>query len=375
MKISSLIERLEAWVPPGLAESWDASGLQVGDPDGDTGAVLLCLDVSESTLSEAVENGAKLVLSHHPLLFTPLKSLDVRSGVGRLIHQCITSGLTVYSLHTNLDKIAGGMNDYAMELLGIRETAVLVPSSEEGKFFKLVTFVPEEKRESLLKALFEAGGGKIGAYEGCSFASPGEGTFFAGEETTPVVGEKGTWNRVPEARIEVLFPAGSLERGINALMAAHPYEVPAYDIYPLYTPPVRGSGFGRIGQLEPPSSWEAFLTRIRQALGVEAFRIVGKPVEPVSRVALCTGSGASFIPQAAGKAQVYITGDVKFHEAQEAEALGLTVVDVGHFALERIFGDVMARWFEREGLTGDVKIFKSTRERDPFIYFHKGEDI
>ena len=375
MKISSLIERLERWVPPDMAESWDASGLQVGNPDNDAEAVFLCLDISETTLNEAIEFGANLVLSHHPMLFSPLKTLDVRTGVGRLVHVCLTHDLTVYSLHTNLDKAAGGMNDEVAQRLGIGETEVLIPSTQPDQtHYKLVTFVPEEEKEALLKALFEAGGGRIGAYEGCSFSTPGEGTFFAGEETSPVVGEKGVWNRVPEVRIEVLFPAANLERGIAALMMTHPYEEPAYDIYPLHTPASR-VGFGRVGTYDPPLPWEAFLARIREALGVDDFRIVGDPVERVSRVAVCTGSGASFISQAARRAQVYLTGDVKFHEAQEAEALGLTVVDAGHFALERIFVDILDRWLEEEGLKRDLKVYKSTGERDPFIFFHKGEDL
>ena len=375
MKISSLIERLERWVPPDMAESWDASGLQVVNPDNDAEAVFLCLDISETTLNEAIEFGANLVLSHHPMLFSPLKTLDVRTGVGRLVHVCLTHDLTVYSLHTNLDKVAGGMNDEVAQRLGIEETEVLIPSTQPDQtHYKLVTFVPEEEKEALLKALFEAGGGRIGAYEGCSFSAPGEGTFFAGEETSPVVGEKGVWNRVPEVRIEVLFPAANLERGIAALMMTHPYEEPAYDIYPLHTPASR-VGFGRVGTYDPPLPWEAFLARIREALGVDDFRIVGDPVERVSRVAVCTGSGASFISQAARRAQVYLTGDVKFHEAQEAEALGLTVVDAGHFVLERIFVDILDRWLEGEGLKRDLKVYKSTGERDPFIFFHKGEDL
>ncbi len=375
MKIASLIKRLEKWVPPDLAETWDVSGLQVGNPDEETAAVFLCLDVTEETLKEAAGSGAKLILCHHPLLFTPLKSLDTRAGVGRLLRDCVLEGLAVYALHTNLDKAEGGMNDEAAVRLGLRNLEVLIHARPpDGAWYKLVTFVPREDQEPLLKALFTAGGGRIGAYEGCSFNIPGEGTFFAGEGTSPVVGEKGAWNRVPEVRVEVLFPARNLEAGITALKTAHPYEEPAYDIYSLHTPlPV--AGFGRVGIYDSPLPWEAFLSRVRRGLGINAFRVVGEPVPAVSRVAVCTGSGAAFISQAARRAQVYITGDVKFHEAQEAVSLGLTVIDAGHFALERIFVDLMDRWFEKEGLKPPLEVIKSARERDPFIFFHKGEDL
>jgi len=373
VQIGSLIERLESWAPLRLAESWDSSGLQVGNPERKANAVFLCLDVSEVVLDEAISHGAHLILSHHPMLFTPPKSLDIRSKTGKLVHKCLVNDLTVYSMHTNLDKVTGGMNDYVAKCLEMNDISALVPSSTEGLYYKLVTFVPPDYREPLLEALFQAGGGRIEAYEGCSFSSPGEGTFFAGEDTSPFVGEKGKLSRVGEMRVEVLFPSDALQKGIKALKSSHPYEVPAFDIYPL-TLPKSLQGFGRVGTYEPPLPWASLLARIREVFSLSDLRVVGNAVDPVSHMAICTGSGASFISQAAGVAEVYITGDVRFHEAQEAESLGLTVIDAGHFALERIFVDLMDAWFEKEGLKSLLKVFKSTVERDPFTFIHGGEN-
>lgn len=264
MKIHSLIDTLEAWAPLNLAESWDPSGLQVGDPDRETDSVLLCLDVSELVLDEAIRHGAGLILSHHPMLFTPLKSLDTRSNTGKLVYKCLLNNLTIYSMHTNMDKVEGGMNDYAAEQLGMSHVSALAPSSEST------------------------------------------------------------------------------------------------------------AGFGRVGTLDPPLAWSSLLDRIRDVFHLSDFRVVGKAVDTVSRIALCTGSGASFISLAAQTAEVYITGDMKYHEAKEAESLGLTVIDAGHFAMERIFVDLMDVWFENQGLKPTLKIFKSKFERDPFTFFHKG---
>ena len=371
MKIGEVVNALETLAPKNLAESWDNPGLQVGDTEQECTGVLLSLDVSDSVIDEAVQRGANLVVSHHPLLFSPLKSLDIRSTTGKLLKKCLSHNVTVYCLHTNLDKAEGGMNDYAAGLLGLCRVSTLHPRISRDETYKLVTFVPPESREAVLKALFDAGGGRIGNYEGCSFSCPGEGTFFPGEDTSPVVGEKGVLNRVAESRIEVLFSPGDLQQGIAALETAHPYEVPAYDIYPLASVS-SGTGFLRIGVFDPQLSWEEFLERVEKAFDGSDYRIVGKKISKVSRVALCTGSGASFIPQAAAVAEVFLTGDVKYHEAQKAQSLHLTVIEVGHFPMERIFVDLMISLLEKVGVFPRVKVYKSHFETDPFTFFHRG---
>ncbi len=376
MKIRAILTELETWAPPALAETWDAPGLQVGNPDADCSGVLCCLDVTPEVCQEAIRRGANLIISHHPPLFTPLKVLDLRTSSGRLVELCLRNDLTVFSLHTNADKAPGGLNDYAARRLGLREVTTLPvqePQTGSGQVFKLVTFVPREYRKALLEALFLAGGGRIGAYEGCSFTSPGTGTFIPGEAASPVVGEKGKFNEVPEDRIEVLFTSESLMAGIAALRSSHPYEEPAFDIYPL-TSPQSATGYVRVGRLIPALSWGDFLDRLRQAFDVTDYRVAGRPVDPVSRVALCTGSGASFLSQAAEASEVYITGDLKYHEAQEAIARGLTVIDAGHFAMERIFSDLMVSWFSENGLRREIEVFKSTVEHDPFTFYHVGGD-
>ncbi len=371
MRIRQLMDALADHAPAHLAESWDASGLQVGDPDQPCTGIFLCLDVTDSSLEEALHEGANFIVSHHPLLFTPLKSLDVRTPTGRRVQQCILNGITVYSMHTNLDKVEGGMNDFAAGLLGLEGVFVLSSLPSGNQTYKLVTYVPPENRDALLQALFAAGGGRVGDYTACSFTCLGEGTFFPGENTSPVVGKKGSLNRVTEHRIEVLFPRDRLLAGVEALKSAHPYEVPVYDIYALTTP-LQGEGYVRVGAFVPPLPWEAFLERIEKAFAVSDYRIIGKAVASVSRVALCAGSGASFIPRVARNVEVYITGDLKYHEAREAECLGLTVIDVGHFATERIFVSLVASWLEKITGSSRLKILKSGTERDPFTFIHRG---
>ena len=374
MRIRELVAALETWAPLSLAEAWDAPGLQVGDTGRECTGILCCLDVTPEVLQEAIRLQVNLILSHHPLLFGPLKSVDLRTPLGKLVEACLVNGLTVYSLHTNMDRAVGGLNDYAAELMGLQNVTVLPSGTPVGgsrQIFKLVTFVPRTSRESLLQALFRAGGGKVGTYGECSFTCPGTGTFLPGEGTAPTVGTKGVRNEVPEDRIEVLFDSETLSAGVRALRFSHPYEVPAFDIIPLYVPDA-DVGYVRVGSLTPALPWETFLERVRTVFTLRGFRIVGERILTVSRVALCTGSGASFIPEAAQTAEVYITGDLKYHEAQEAISLGLTVIDAGHFSMERIFIDLMGSWLNTNGFQREIDVFKSQVEHDPFTFFYVG---
>jgi len=373
VKIRGLISQFEAWAPLSLSESWDASGLQVGNPTRDIESVLLCLDVTAKVLEEAEALEVEMIVSHHPFLFHPLTSLQTHKGKGKIIQRLLQRDICVYSMHTNLDKAQGGMNDYAASLLGLSDISVMIPSPPSGSLFKLVTFVPETHKEAVLSALFNAGGGKIGTYEKCAFLAKGVGTFQPGKKSTPFIGKKGGLNHVDERRIEVLFSETTLKKGLRALKEAHPYEVPAYDIYPLYIADTH-TGFGRVGRLSPPCSWPVFIKNVYRAFATKTANITGIPDSPVKTVAICTGSGASFIPQAARVADVYVTGDVKFHDAQTAQSLGLPVIDCGHFATEKIFSNLLETWLVEKGLDRELKIFKSTAEENPLTPILKGED-
>jgi len=372
VKIQTLINELETWAPLSLSESWDASGLQVGDPTRGIESILLSLDITTEVLEEAEALKVQMIVSHHPFLFQPLTSLQTHVGKGKMIQRLLRRDICVYSMHTNLDKAQGGMNDYAAGLLGLSDISVMIPAPMPGSLFKLVTFVPETHEAAVLTALFNAGGGKIGTYEKCAFLVNGEGTFQPTLKSTPYVGEKRHPNHVAERRLEVLFSENTLKKGLTALKETHPYETPAYDVYPLYDADTR-VGFGRVGQVSPPCSWAAFLENLYGVFDAQTITITDTLDGPVKTVAVCTGSGASFIPQAARLADVYVTGDIKFHDAQAAQSLGLPVIDCGHFFTEKIFSDLLEAWLIEKGLGGTLKIFKSTVEKNPLTVISKGE--
>ncbi len=328
--IAAAIERI---APDGLAESWDNCGLQIGDLAAQTSRVLVALTPLPEVFEEAERTGADFLLFHHPLIFGGLESVDTGSYPGNLLARAARSNLTVYASHTSYDAAPGGVSVALAQALGLeRPFEVIVPSSA---LRKLVVFTPEEAVEAIADALDEAGAGVIGDYTHCTFRLQGTGTFLGGETTDPHLGEKGRLEKVYEVRMETIVPAHAADRAAGAVRAAHPYEEPAFDLYPVEGRP-EGCGFGRTGNLPQPMTPEGLCNHVSGSLGFPA-RLVSDP-DPsrgVRRVAVLGGSGGSFIPKvAASGAQAYVTGDLDYHDALLAESLSLATIDAGHAASE-----------------------------------------
>ncbi|MDP8977805.1 MAG: Nif3-like dinuclear metal center hexameric protein, partial [Actinomycetota bacterium] len=273
-------DRLADWVdlvharwPPTDAAAWDTTGLQVGDHDDPVHAVLVCLDVTAATLDEAAELGADLLLAHHPLLFRPLRRLTPETAAGRLALRASRSGVAVLAAHTNYDAAVPGTTEPVTGLLGLEEVRPLQPlrTGDSGSV-KLVTFVPREDTGAVLDALAAAGAGRIGEYERCAFSVRGTGTFRPSAEASPAVGERERVNAVDEDRLEMVVPAGEVAAAVAALVAAHPYEEVAYDLYPLAEPGAPDKGLGRIGSLPEPAALGEVAARLADGLPAPGLR-------------------------------------------------------------------------------------------------------
>ena len=367
----TLIDYLNAKIPPELCESWDNCGLQAGSRQWPLKGILCCLDFSPAVVTEALAVGANFILSHHPLLFKPLKRLDIDLFPGNLLHQVLTAGITLFSAHTNLDIVAGGVNDHLARLLGVTDCSPLISHFEE--LYKLVTFVPPVDAERVGNALFAAGAGRLGAgrYSECSFRSPGVGSFKPAPGSSPKVGEVGRINLVDEIRLETVLDKSLLVSVLGALYQAHPYEVPAYDLYPMQLP--KGTcGSGRVGILEDDMTLAEFAGFVKRQLGIDSLRLVGnEPVRKVKKIAFCGGSGFSLYKQArAAGADLFITGDLKYHEAREVfEQDGIPILDAGHFATEKPVLEVCAAWC-REFMSDynvSMAVTISQSEREPWV--------
>jgi dinuclear metal center YbgI/SA1388 family protein len=365
--VSDILEIIEDLAPPFLAEEWDNCGLQVGDPDRPVKHVRIALDPTPEVVAAACADKVDLLVTHHPLIFRPLRSIDFKSPVGKAIRSAAVHDLAIYSAHTNLDAAANGLNDILADRIGLKGLSVL--GSEKGPdLLKLVVYAPSGSEDAILSRLGEAGAGRIGAYSGCTFRSSGKGTFKPEAGAAPVIGKIGESVETDEVRIETVVAKSDLARIIRDVRASHPYETMAYDVYPLLMPGA-GAGLGRIGELEAECTLSAFAEKIREKLGLTALKFAGAPDLSVVRVAICAGSGSSLMSRfVASGAQVYISGDLRYHDARLAEECGLGLIDIGHFASELPVVASLAvrlrRAFSEAGMA--VVVEASTRETDPF---------
>ena len=329
---------------------------------------MVALDACPASVEAAIAGRCNLLLTHHPLIFKPLKKLSTADPDGSLIFQAIRNDLSIIALHTNYDIAAGGLNDLLAERLGLGATDPLQMTGSE-ELLKLSVFVPKGHEERVMEPLFRFSG-FIGNYADCSFRVTGTGTFRPLSGAAPFIGEVGERAAVEESRIEVLLRRDDLDAAVAAIKKAHPYEEPAFDLYPLAN---RGSarGLGRIGDLSEETTLAHFAGFVKQQLGASGVRFVGRQERKVKRIALCSGSGASLLREAAFKgADVLVTGDLKYHEARDAEALGIAVVDAGHFATERLMiGGIVERVAkELEGLRYTAAVVPFDGEKEPFTY-------
>lgn len=332
MKIKDLIAPLEAWAPRSLQEDYDNSGLQVGDPEAEVDSSLVCLDCTEAVVEEAVAKGCGLIISHHPVIFRGLKSLVAKSHVERTVLAAIKHGIALYAIHTNLDNVIDGVNGEIAERLGLKPVRTLSPKPSQLR--KLVVFAPLEHAEAVRNAVFEAGGGHIGNYDECSFTAGGMGTFRPGPGTNPFSGTHGVRSSDAEFRLEFIYHAPRERAIVAAMVAAHPYEEVAYDLYPILNAHA-GIGSGLLGEWEAPMTETTFLAKLKQVFGLQAIRHTRLLGGPIRRVALCGGSGAFLIGAAkAAGADAYLTGDVKYHEFFEADGK-LLLADIGHYGSEQ----------------------------------------
>lgn len=349
--LSDVAGYFETLAPAALQESYDNSGIQVGDPDQEITSALLTIDVTEAVVDEAIACGANLIVSHHPVVFGNLKRITGATATERILSKAIIHRIAILSVHTNLDNAITGVNQKIAQKMGLQETKILKPL--KGILRKLVTFVPASHLEDVRNAVFMAGAGHIGNYDHCSFTSPGKGTFRGDEGTHPFAGEPGKFHTEEELRLEIVFPAYLESKITVALIRAYPYEEVAYDIYPVENSYML-AGAGLIGKLEEPLSEKAFLRLLKETFHSPVIRHSPLLSKLVSRVALCGGAGSFLTGEAiAAGADFFITGDLKYHQFFEA-AGKIVLADIGHFESEQftreLFYELLTKKFHTFGV-------------------------
>jgi dinuclear metal center YbgI/SA1388 family protein len=359
MKLSELLQVLEEVAPTRYAETWDNVGLLAGDPQQDISKAMLCIDYTPEVACEAAGEKCDLIIAYHPPIFAATKRVTAPSPV----FYAIRRGVAIYSPHTALDVAEGGTNDMLADALGMTERVPLRLTDPKVTQYKLVTFVPAEAVEKVAGALFDAGAGLIGDYTQCSFRSPGTGTFFGQEGTNPAVGQSGKLERAEEIRIETVIPIARVAEIVSALKQSHPYEEPAFDLIQLAAAPEK-LGQGRIGRVARIEREELF-ARIKKELDLSHLLIAGPQRGPVERVACCAGACGEFLDDALrAKAELFLTGELRHHDAIKAASAGMTVVCTLHSNSERaVLKRLMTRLTDR---LPALAVQLSRQDRDPF---------
>ena len=336
LRVADAVAILDRLYDPRTAEEWDRVGLVAGDLDDPVRRVLLAVDPAEDVIEEAVDWGADLLLTHHPLLLRGVHGVATMEPKGRAVTRLVRAGVALHVTHTNADVADPGVSDALGAALGVLDLRPLEPLADPARV-KLVTFVPEGSVEAVLDALAAAGAGTIGNYRRCAWTVDGVGTFRATGDARPAVGSVGSTEHVRETRVEMVVPAESSAAAVAALRSAHPYEEPAYDLLPLAGVGGR-RGTGRVGRLSEPVTLEEFGQRVADSLPTTAtgVRVAGDPDRVVQTVAVCGGAGDSlFAAVRRSGADVYVTADLRHHPASEALAHGSpALVDCAHWATE-----------------------------------------
>lgn len=337
MKLSKISAILEDFAPLSLQESYDNAGLLTGNKEMDISAALICIDITEEVIDEAIAKECKLIISHHPLVFKGLKKINGSNYIERCIIKAIKEDIAIYCAHTNIDSVRNGVSNKMGEKIGLTNTRILSPNKDTLK--KLICYCPVEHSEKVKEAIFKAGAGKIGNYDSCSYNIHGEGTFKANKDSNPYIGEKGKLHREQEMRIEVVLPKHLKGKVTAAMHNAHPYEEVAYDIM---TTEIEDptTGFGLIGELKEEIDTLEFLTSLKETFKCERIRHSPIKKTKIKTVALCGGSGSFLIDTALrNKADIFITGDIKYHDYFATEDK-MIIADIGHYESEQFTKEI-----------------------------------
>ena len=332
MTVREITSLIEDAAPLALQENYDNAGLLVGNHEMEVSGVLLSIDITEAVIDEAVQHDCNLIISHHPLIFRGLKNLTGQDYIQRCIIKAIKNDISIYAAHTNIDNVLNGVNGKIADKIHLQKRSVLIPKT--GMLLKLATFVPTGYADIVRNALFNAGAGQIGEYDSCSFNTNGTGTFRPSDNANPFAGQPNEFHTEFETRIEVILPVFLKTRVVNALILSHPYEEPAYDLYPLQNNWSQ-AGAGVVGELPTPEAEDDFLHRIKHTFEVGCVKHSRTNGRMIRKVALCGGAGAFLLPRAvASGADVFITGEVKYHDYFSYEN-SILVAEIGHYESEQ----------------------------------------
>lgn len=346
MQTKELIQILESWAPSSYQESYDNSGLLLGEYSKEITKALISLDCTEEVIQEAIDNQCQIVIAHHPILFSGIKRLNGSNYVERAILKAIKHDVSIYAIHTNLDNVITGVNHMMAEKIGLKNCKILSPKRQLLK--KLVVYIPKMNFEEVTTSIFKAGAGNIGNYSECGFSNEGTGTYKGNDLSNPAIGTKNKLERADEVRFETIFPSYLETRIIASLLKSHPYEEVAYDLMPLdnFHPNV---GSGLIGELENETDLNQLLSILKNEFKIPSIKHT-QSKERIKKVALCGGSGSFLRFDAIKKeADAFISSDFKYHEWFDHENK-IEFIDIGHYESEQYTPELISRYLQKNAV-------------------------
>lgn len=350
---------------PEFAQDWDNVGLLVGNGEQKIERILVCIDLTSKVLQEARTKNVQLIFAYHPPIFEPIKSIT--SETQPILFSAIRNNIAIYSIHTALDVIDGGTSDALADIIDLNDREPIELIDADEKLFKLVVFVPADAVEKVSQALFDADAGQIGQYSRCSFRTEGTGTFFGDENTNPAIGKANRFEKVKEIRLEVLVRKSVLSNAITALLKVHPYEQPAFDIYPLENENIskKQIGLGRIGLLKKPATLSSIIAKIKRKTGLKKLIVSDAGINRIRRVACCPGSCGKIAERLAGDVDLFLTGEVRHHTALHLTEKKTSLICLGHGNSERIALAGLCKMLKRDKRLKNIKFITSKKDKDP----------
>lgn len=358
MIVKDLLHTLNEKIPFSKAESWDNVGLLIGDETDAVKSILVTLDVTMEVVEEARSQGCNVIIAHHPLIFSGIKQINA-AGYTKVMRQLIKHDIHLIAMHTNLDAHPQGVSAMIGQRLGLSDMEILIKQPVELN--KLQIFIPKSHVELLKHKLAQSGAGEIGDYSDCFFEVEGTGQFKPGEQANPFIGSSNNIEKVEEIKLECVFQP-QLRRLIEQVIHQHhPYEEPAYDIMSFNVEDRFGTGIK--GSLPEQINIETWLPQLKEQLGIDSVKLIGSPAQSIKTVGIIGGAGVSYLDDVLkADVDVFLTGDIKYHEAHDLLMAGQTTVDIQHYS-EHVMKDgltqLLTQWI-------DLPVFASVIETNPF---------
>ncbi|MGI6153790.1 MAG: Nif3-like dinuclear metal center hexameric protein [Christensenellaceae bacterium] len=370
MKLSAdrLGEILNVIAPEKYAAEWDNTGYHINLHQQDITGIMLCLDVTEKIINEAVEQQCNMVVSHHPLLFHPVRSVDNAGYIGKMLHMLISNNISLYCAHTSMDAAPDGLSCYIADIYGLTNRRV-IDSTYREQFYKVAVTVPKGSEQLIKDAMARAGAGVLGDYSHCTYSVEGEGTFMPLTGSSPHIGSQNKLEAVDETWIQALCSRENVDMVVTEIKRAHPYEMPAIDVFVLENELEEKVGFGVVGDLPQEMTAEAAAKLLKEKLEIDSVRLAGDPKEAIQCIGICTGAGGDMVAAAQKMgAQLYITGEAKHNYYMERQ-IGL--IEAGHFDTEKCFCALMKRGLQKQldAVQYNVPVYETKHLNRPYINY------